>query len=191
MYERIELRFGGIGGQGIITMGILVGHAAVVYDGKYAVQTQSYGPEARGSACRSEVVISNKPIDFPKVLTPDIFVCMSQEAYQKYISDLKKDGYLIVESNLVSHLNSSHPIANTYKIPALKIAEKNFKRPIVANMVMLGALVAITNVVSAEGLKKSIAERFPKYKEINLRAFDTGYSYASKIIGSVNEEKNR
>ena len=183
MSKRIELRFGGLGGQGIITMGVLVGHAAVVYDGKYAVQTQSYGPEARGSACRSEVVISDEPIDYPKVLNPDIFVCMSQEAYHKYISGLKSSGYLIIEENLVKVDEASAPTKKIFKVPAIRMAEKEFNKPIVANIIMLGALVAITGVVSVNGIKRSIVERFPKYDELNLNAFDVGYNYAkSKLL---------
>lgn len=183
MSERIELRFGGLGGQGIITMGVLVGHAAVVYDGKYAVQTQSYGPEARGSACRSEVVISDKPIDYPKVLSPDIFVCMSQEAYHKYIAGLKPSGYLIIEEDLVKVDESSAPTNKIFRVPATKMAEKEFNKPIVANIIMLGALVAVTNIVSVNGIKRSIVERFPKYDELNLKAFDLGYNYTkSKLI---------
>ena len=179
--SRIELRVGGMGGQGIITMAVLVGNATVIYDKKYATQTQSYGPEARGSAAKAEVVIDDKPIDYPKAINPDIFVCFSQEAYKKFSEDLKDNGILIIDEDLVK-ISNEKSTWKIYRIPALRIAEDEMKSSIVANMVMLGALTAITHVAGVESIKKSIAETFPKYDELNISAFNHGYEYAKKLV---------
>ncbi|MGQ4913311.1 MAG: 2-oxoacid:acceptor oxidoreductase family protein [Candidatus Asgardarchaeia archaeon] len=176
----IEFIFGGIGGQGIITMAVLLGHAAVIYDNLNAVQTQSYGPEARGSASRAEVIIKEGRIDYPKVQQADVFVCMSQEAYEKYISMLKKDGVLIIDSDLVHPENP--PTKKIYKIPATKLAEEEIGNRIVANIIMLGAVIAIIDTVTLEAVKKTIAERFPKYITLNYQAFDLGYKYGKSLI---------
>jgi len=178
--EQIEFVFGGLGGQGIITMAVLLGHAAVIYDHLNAVQTQSYGPEARGSASRAEVIISRGKIAFPKVQSADTFVCMSQEAYEKYIPMLKKDGILIVDSDLVDPIRA--PTKKIYKVPATRLAEEEIGNRIVANIIMLGAVIAIIDIVSVDAVKKTIAERFPKYIALNHRAFNLGYKYGKDLI---------
>ncbi len=174
---RYEIRFAGFGGQGIVTMGIILGRAAAIYENLNAVQTQSYGPEARGGASRSEVIISDKPIYYPKVRNPDIFVCMSVEAMEKYLKDLKDGGILIYDSSIIKReVNSDR--YHVYKVPATKLAYDNFKRTIVANIIMLGALIRIKKIVSYESLKKAILDVVPKgTEEMNLKALEIGYNY--------------
>jgi 2-oxoglutarate ferredoxin oxidoreductase subunit gamma len=178
---RIEIRFAGFGGQGIIKAGIITAAAACLYDGKYAVQTQSYGPESRGSVCRSDVVISEEEIDFPKVTEPDILVLMSQHAYDEYAKTVKKGGIVILDSDMVHDKGGIENI-RILRVPAMKIAERIGKK-IVANMVMLGVLAAITGVISKEAFKKSIKANFPKEaEELNLKAFEAGYEYGRKLL---------
>ena len=151
---RKEIRLGGFGGQGIILGGIIIGKAASLFDNAEAVQTQSYGPEARGGASKCEVVISDESIDYPKVNNPDIFVALSHEALIKYLGDLKKNGTLIVDPDMV----------DLYK-----------KVKIVANIVMIGAIVKATGVVSEEAAREAILDSVPKGTEKkNIQAFEAG-----------------
>ncbi|XRO76588.1 2-oxoacid:ferredoxin oxidoreductase subunit gamma [Methanocaldococcus sp. 10A] len=179
---RKEIRLSGFGGQGIILAGVILGRAAALYDKKEAVQTQSYGPEARGGASKSEVVISDEPIDFPKVIKPDILVCLSQQAYDKYKDDIKEGGVLLVDEDLVSTEKMPNVDITMYKIPFTRIASEEIKLPIVANIVMLGALTKLTNIVSKESMEKAILDSVPKgTEEKNLLAFTKGYEFAEKL----------
>lgn len=187
---RWEIRIAGFGGQGIILAGIILGKAAAVYDGIFAIQTQSYGPEARGGASRTEVVVSDKNIDYPKVQRPDIFVAMSHQALMAYINDLKDGGTLIVDPDMVVEdeilqFVRDHKISY-YKAPATKIAVEKIGLRIVANIVMLGALTKITNVVSEDSMKKAITESVPKGTEDkNISAFEAGMSLFEDQEGSA------
>ncbi|MFW9851585.1 MAG: 2-oxoacid:acceptor oxidoreductase family protein [Candidatus Thorarchaeota archaeon] len=180
--SRIEVRFAGFGGQGIGLMGRLVGEAVALYEkNKNSVMTQSYGPESRGGASSSDVVIDTADIDYPKATELDYFVVMSEEAYDKYIPKLKKGGILFVEEDLVSLDEHSKKAKKIYKIPATKIAETLGNR-IFANIVMLGFLCANTkNIVSEEALievmKKKIKARFV---EKNLIAFQKGKEHSQE-----------
>jgi len=177
---RIEIRFAGFGGQGIIKSGIIVASAAAVHSEKNAVQTQSYGPESRGGACKSEVVISEESIDFPKVVDPDILVLMSQHAYNEYADSVKAGGIVILDPDMIPHEKELENV-KVYRVPATRIAEELGKK-IVANIVMLGAFTAITEVLSGEAVKKSIIENIPKgTEELNLKAFEKGYEYGKNI----------
>lgn len=170
---RIEVRIAGFGGQGIVTAGILLGEAAVLIEGKNAVQTQSYGPEARGGASRSEVIISDESIDYPRVVKPDILIAMSQEAYDKYKDDLKANGILIIDEDLVRVQADERVI----RVPATRAAEELGNR-LAANVVMLGALAQISRVVHPNSLRRVIKDRWPKHAELNLKAFDKGMELA-------------
>ncbi|WP_456375255.1 2-oxoacid:ferredoxin oxidoreductase subunit gamma [Methanocaldococcus sp.] len=173
---RKEIRLSGFGGQGIILAGVILGRAASLYDNKEAVQTQSYGPEARGGASKSEIVISDEPIDYPKVIKPDILVCMSQQAYDKYKDDIKEGGILLVDEDLVSTSEKPEVDVKIYKVPFTRIASEEIKLPIVANIVMLGALTKLTKIVSKESMEKAILDSVPKgTEEKNLMAFNIGY----------------
>jgi 2-oxoglutarate ferredoxin oxidoreductase subunit gamma len=178
---RVEVRFAGFGGQGIIKSGIITAAAACIHGDRNAVQTQSYGPESRGGACKSEVVISEEEIDFPKVVEPDILVVMSQHAYNDYIDDIKAGGTVILDPNMIPREKDLKNV-KLFRVPATKIAEE-LGRKIVANIVMLGAFTAITRVLDENALKESIKENIPKgTEELNLTAFEKGYEYGKNLL---------
>ncbi|HUU76109.1 MAG TPA: 2-oxoacid:ferredoxin oxidoreductase subunit gamma [Methanoregulaceae archaeon] len=169
---RHEVRFSGFGGQGIILSAVILGRAAVMYDKKYAVQTQVYGPEARGGASMSAVIIDDQPIMFPKVTNPDIFVIMSQEGFEKYGANAPDDAVMLVDSSLVH----SRPSCRCIEVPATGEAKETLGRVIVANIVMLGALVTATHVVSETSIEKAILDSVPKGTEsLNLKAMKRGF----------------
>ncbi|MEM3731501.1 MAG: 2-oxoacid:ferredoxin oxidoreductase subunit gamma [Candidatus Bathyarchaeia archaeon] len=178
---RVEIRFAGFGGQGIIKSGIITAAAACLYGGKKAVQTQSYGPESRGGACKSEVVISDEEIDFPKVVEPDILVVMSQHAYNEYAEGVKTGGILIIDPDMVPNERSLKDV-KVFRVPATKMAE-DLGRKIVANIVMLGAFIAITNLLDKTAVIESIKANVPKGTEtLNLTAFEKGYEYGKSLV---------
>jgi 2-oxoglutarate ferredoxin oxidoreductase subunit gamma len=182
---RKEIRIAGFGGQGIILAGIVVGKAASLHDGMYAVQTQSYGPEARGGASKTEVVISDEEIDYPKAQNPDILVAMSHEALMAYLHDLKDGGILIIDPDLVIEEDvisfvHDHNI-KLYKAPATRTAEEKIGLKVVANIVMVGAFTKLTQVISLNAARSAIAESVPPGTEKkNLSAFDAGVQIAEE-----------
>lgn len=178
---RFEIRFAGFGGQGIIKSGIIAAAAASIYGGKNAVQTQSYGPESRGGACKSEVVISAEEIDFPKVVEPDVGVIMSQHAYNDYADDMKAGGILILDPDMIPREKDLGNV-RIFHVPATKIAEELGKK-IVANIVMLGAFVAITKALDEDAVRESVKANIPKgTEELNLMAFQKGYDYGKNLV---------
>jgi len=178
---RLEIRVAGFGGQGIIRTGLILAMAACIHGSKNAVQTQSYGPESRGGACKSEVVISDEEIDFPKVLEPDVLIAMSQEAYNAYVDLVKKGGTILLDPDLVQKQKASVGI-QVSRVPATRIAEE-LGKTIVANVVMLGAFASVTNLISAETLRKSVLDNVPKGTEkLNLAAFEKGYKYGKSLV---------
>ena len=178
---RTEIRIGGFGGQGVILAGIILGKAASLFDGNEAVQTQSYGPEARGGASKCEVVISDSEVDYPKVQSPDILIAMSNEALIKYIVDLKDNGTLIVDPGTtdvedVREFIDEHNI-KVHEAPATKTATDEIGLKIVANIVMVGAITKITNVISKDAAIKAIEDSVPKgTEEKNIKAFEAGFN---------------
>jgi 2-oxoglutarate ferredoxin oxidoreductase subunit gamma len=179
--KRIEIRLAGEGGQGMILAGVILAEAAAVYDGQNAVQTQSYGPEARGGASKAEVVISQEDIDYPEVIRADVLVALSQEACDRYASNLKKDGLLIVDRDKVGRI----PVTSAIRAPVTALAEAVTGRAITANVVALGLLVGLTGVVSREAVEKAVAARAPKGTEkINLAALTAGFEEARRILSS-------
>ncbi len=186
MKEKIkEIQFAGFGGQGIVLASYLLGQAITVYENINTSMTQSYGPEARGGACSSGVVIAENPdemVPYPKVTEPDVFVCMSQEAYTTYIDKVKKGGVVIYDSDLVTPDDRINGY-EFYPIPATRKAEEVLSNKIVANCVMLGALQRITNICSDEALKKSIESGVKKdYVELNIKAIELGKKLAEEIL---------
>jgi len=180
---RTEVRFAGFGGQGIIRSGLILAMAACIYSDKNAVQTQSYGPESRGGSCKSEVVIADEEIDFPKVDDPDIVLIMSQAAYHKYIHNVKKGATIFVDPDMVTDRNDP-PNAKVFDIPATKIAEE-LGKTIVANVVMLGALTTITNIVTPESMKNAVLRNIPKGTEkLNMTALEKGFEYGKQLLKS-------
>ena len=180
---RTEIRLGGLGGQGIIKSAVIIGEAATIFDGKEAVQTASYGPESRGSACKAEVIISDTPVDYPLVLTPQIMVALSNDAFHKYKEDLGEGAIAIVDSDLVK-AGKLKPGVQLYQVPAAATAHKVLKNPLVTNVVMLGAFTAITKAVTTEAMEKAIANAFPKYRDLNLRAFAEGMKLGQTALTS-------
>jgi 2-oxoglutarate ferredoxin oxidoreductase subunit gamma len=176
--DRFEIRLAGEGGQGLILAGLILAEAAAVYDGKNAVQTQSYGPEARGGASKAEVVISSGVIDYPKVIAADLLLCMSQEACGKYVYDLKKTGTLLVDSVHVDRV----PTSRAHMVPITKIAEEVTGRRITANIVALGVIVGLTGVVSRKAIEAAVRARAPKGTEaLNLKALQAGLDHADVL----------
>ncbi len=177
-----EVRLSGSGGQGIILAGIILAEAGII-DGKNVIQTQSYGPEARGGASKSEVILGESEIDYPKVINPDIVLAMTQEAANKYVSSMKEDGVVLVDSTYVK--NPPKNVEKLYQIPITQIAKNNVGREIVSNMVALGALVGLTNVVTFEALEKAVLARIPKgTEELNRKALLLGYEEGLKLLNS-------
>ena len=175
-----EVRFSGFGGQGIIRCGLITGKALALYDNKFATMTQSFGPEARGSACSSQLIVSDERILYPYIDKPDILIAMSQEAYEKYESELSSRGTLLIDKDLVKSKSPRNNI-KLYSIPSTRFAE-NLGNRITANLVMLGFFSSMTSIVSAEAMKKAIPGLVPeRYIDLNYRAFDKGYDYGEEL----------
>lgn len=176
--NRTEIRLAGEGGQGMILAGIILAEAAAIHDGKNAVQTQSYGPEARGGASKSEVVISDGEIDHPEVIQADVLVTLSKQAFKKFANTVKPDGLLIVDEDKVDA--SSAPKA--IRIPITRMAFETTGRVITANTVALGVLVELTGVVSKDAIEKAIMARAPRgTEEMNHKALAAGFAAAAKF----------
>jgi 2-oxoglutarate ferredoxin oxidoreductase subunit gamma len=176
--DRCEIRLAGEGGQGMILAGIILAEAAAIYDNKNAIQTQSYGPEARGGASKSEVIIGRGEIDYPKVIDADVMVAMSQEACDTYSTTLKKDGLLIVDEEKVGRV----PTTRAIKVPVTRLAIEATGKVIAANVVALGVLVGLTQVVTREALEKAVTARAPKgTEEMNRAALEAGFSAADQL----------
>jgi len=175
MGYRYEIRLSGSGGQGLILAGIILAEAAGIYDGKYVCQSQSYGPEARGGASKSEVIISDEEIDYPKALKPDVLLAMNQNSCDLYCFDLKPNGILIVDSTFVKQL----PTTKTIAIPFTSMARKELGKEMVANVVALGSLVFITGAVSLKSLEAALVNRAPRgTEELNRKAMELGVQLA-------------
>jgi 2-oxoglutarate ferredoxin oxidoreductase subunit gamma len=183
MAERYEIRFSGAGGQGLITAGIILAEAASIIEGKNAVQSQSYGPEARGGASKSEVIISDKPIDYPKATVVDACLAMTQEAADKYANGIKEGGLLLLDSDFVKR----EPQGNfkVYKMPIMRTAKDDIGREIVANVVALGAMIALTGVVSREAGETAVLSKVPAaFKELNQKAYRLGFEKVKALMES-------
>jgi len=161
--------------------GDILGKAATLYDGKHATMMQTYGPEARGGSCSSQVIISGSEILFPSIREPEVLVCMSQEGYTKNVKTLRRGGTLIWDTDLVKSRKSAAGLT-TYNIPATRFAEE-LGNAMMANIVMLGFLAAVENVVSPDALREAVADSVPPAtKESNLKAFDRGREYGEAIL---------
>ena len=177
MSDRYEIRFSGSGGQGLILAGVIFAEAATIHDNLNAVQSQSYGPEARGGASKSEVIISDKTIDFPKATAIDLQLSLTQEACTKYYKDVKGTGTLLVDEDFVKDVP-----AGTFKVirlPIIRTASEEIGKAFVANIVAIGAIAAITGQVSYGAVEKAVLSRVPKGTEdLNKRALKAGYDLA-------------
>jgi len=176
--KRFEIRLAGEGGQGLILAGLILAEAAAIYDGKNATQVQTYGPEARGGASRSEVVISNGDIDMPKVIAADLLLAMSQEACDKYFREMNTDGILLVDSGQVTRV----PTTRALRIPITAIAESVTGRRITANIAALGIIVGLTGVVSRDAIRQAVTARAPRgTEEMNIKALEAGFAEAERV----------
>lgn len=177
MPYRYEIRLSGSGGQGLILMGIILAEAIGIYDGKYVAQTQSYGPEARGGSSKSEVIVSDEEIDYPKAMSVDLLLAMNQKSCDDFYPDLKPEGLLIVDSTFINQV----PTPKAFQIPFTRIAREKFKREVVANIIALGALSQLTPVVSAKAIESAVLARVPKGTEkLNRDALRAGMGAAKK-----------
>lgn len=181
--EKTEVKIGGFGGQGVILTGFVIGKAASIFDQKNATMTQSFGPEARGSSCSSQVIISDQPILYPYVKRPNVMVIMSQEAFVKFSPQLDPNGKLLIEEELVDP-KGVPPTVKIYGIPATRIAEE-LGRKVVLNMVMAGFFTSVTNLVSKNAMRKAIETSVPKGTEpLNLMAFEKGFEWGILKLSS-------
>ena len=171
-----EIRIAGFGGQGVILSAIILGRAASIHQGAFATMTQSFGPEARGGACSAQLILSESPVLYPYVTKPDILVVMSQEAYTRFVPELKDGGTLIVEQDLV-RVSELKPNTRVFSIPATRLAEELGKR-MVLNSVMVGFFTAVTQLLSKEAVSKAVSDSVPSsFRELNLKAFEKGFEY--------------
>ncbi len=190
LQQLTEIRVAGFGGQGVIMAASVIGKAASIVDGGFATMTQNFGPEARGGACSAQLVLSNTPVLYPYVTRPDILVVMSQEAYVKFAPELKPGGIMLIEQELV-RVHGKGPNVKVFGIPATRLAEQAGKR-MVLNVVMVGFFGAITGIFTKESLRNAVEDSVPAaFRELNDRAFDTGYEYGLKHLstGALTEDQ--
>jgi len=172
--SRHELRIAGFGGQGVITAGYVLANAASIHEGKHALMTQSYGPEARGGACKADIIISDEPIDYPKTSSLDYLVALSVDAYTMFNEEVREGGAIIYDGGFVSIPDAHRKRGVSFHgVPAAEVAEE-LGSPLSANMVMLGSLLRVTGVVGPDAVREAIRERFPRRAAVNLEALERG-----------------
>jgi len=178
-----EVRIAGFGGQGVILSAIVLGKAASIHQGEFATMTQNFGPEARGGACSAQLVLSDKPVLYPYVTSPDVLVVMSQEAYVKFAPELKDGGTLLIERDLV-RVTDIPAQTRIYSVPATRLAEELGKR-MVLNIVMVGFFTAVTRLLDPDAVRKAVADSVPAtFRELNLKAFEKGYEYGNAALAA-------
>jgi len=177
---RYEIRLSGAGGQGLILAGKIIAEAAVIFQDLNATQSQSYGPEARGGASRSEVVISDEEIDYPKTSKVDLLLAMTQEAFDKYLHEVKDDGMIIIDSGYVK--SGGEEVLKVFSVPITEIAEKETGRSLTANIVALGVITILSKIITEVAVKEAIMARVPKgTEEMNLKAFAAGIRIGNEL----------
>ena len=178
--ERLRMVFSGSGGQGVITAAIILAEAAVLHEGLNAVQSQSYGAEARGGATRSDIIIADATIDYPKVIQPNLLVCLTQDAYNKFYDIIRPGGLLITDTRYVKIHKKVD--AQQKEIPIYNSVMEKIGKPIVFNIAMLGALINITNLVSPESIMKVLEKRIPSdFLDMNRQALDLGLALGEEF----------
>ncbi|OGB60347.1 MAG: pyruvate ferredoxin oxidoreductase [Caldithrix sp. RBG_13_44_9] len=188
MKKNIEIRIAGFGGQGIIMAGYIIGKAAAIYDNKHSTLIQSFGPEARGSSCSAQVIISETQILYPYLIRPDISILLSRDSYEKFNGELKDGGIMLIEKDLVQLQEHSKNIS-IYDIPATRLAEE-MGRKIVTNIIMVGFFAACTQITSYEASKKAVESSVPPGTEaLNLKAFETGFEYGNKLLAEPQKSR--
>ena len=181
-----EIILTGFGGQGIVLAGRILGEAASLGDHRASTFVQSYGPESRGGECTAQVILSDRPIHYPYVRRPDILLCMSQSGYDKYIGQFREDGTLITEEDLVR--TRPLPEANLFPIPATRFAEEMGKA-MMANIIMIGFLIAVTEIVSGGAVRSAVRNAVPQgTEEMNVRAFEKGHEFGRAVLKSLQKK---
>lgn len=183
MIGRYEIRLGGSGGQGLILAGVILGEASSIFDGKNAVQSQSYGPEARGGMSKSDVIISDEDIDFPKAYTVNLLLALTQQSFTGYIKDVVAGGIVVYDSDRVKETKEGN--YRLVGLPIIATATGDIGKAFVANIVSLGAIVELTGVVSKESIEKAVLKRAPRgTEEMNKKALHAGYELVKKFTAS-------
>jgi len=184
--DKTEIRVGGLGGQGVILCGMIIGKAASIFDGKHATLIQAFGPEARGSACSAQVTVADEAIGYPYVKNPDVLIVMSPDAYTQFAPQLKPGGVLLYEKELITLDDKLPAGVKALGIPATRFAEELGRR-LVLNIVMTGFFAGVTGVVSFDAVEKAVKSSVPKGTEdLNLRAFRKGYEYGRDQVAAGN-----
>ena len=182
--NRFELRLSGTGGQGIITLGKILGYGLAMGNGYYVTQTQSYGPEARGGSSRADLVISSMPISYPKTESLDLLVALSPAACNSYYRFLKRDGILLVDTTLVKQPPTNHFLG----MPFTGLAQEKMGNPMTINTLVLGAVTHMLPFADRRAMRKALEENLPpKILELNLKAFNLGHRQAKKELGEAPE----
>jgi 2-oxoglutarate ferredoxin oxidoreductase subunit gamma len=183
MTFRYEMRLSGEGGQGLVLAGKILAEAAAIYDDRNATQSQSYGPEARGGASKSEVIISDGDIDYPKAENLALLLALTQEALDKYLKDLRPGGLLIIDSGAVTRIPEGE--WRVIRVPLVESAKEKLGKPIVANIIALGVIARLSKAVTEEAVEQAILTRVPRgTEELNRNAFHLGLDMASEISGA-------
>ncbi len=177
-----EIRIAGFGGQGVILAATVIGKAAAIHQGAYATMTQNFGPEARGGSSSAAVILSPEPIAYPYVARPDVLVVLSQEAYTRFLPELKPGGTLIVERDLVS-IDRVPTGIRVYSVPATRLAEELGRKIVVA-----GFFGAVTALLDPDALRQAVADSVPpSFRDLNLRAFDKGDEHGATLVHALAE----
>jgi 2-oxoglutarate ferredoxin oxidoreductase subunit gamma len=176
-----EIRIAGFGGQGVILAAAVIGKAAAIFQGGYATMVQAFGPEARGGSSSAQVILSDEPVLYPYITTPDILVVMSQEAADRFTPQLKPGGILITEQELV-RVDRYPPGVRAFGVPATRMAEE-LGRKMVMNVVMTGFFGAVACLFPPDALRKAVADSVPQAtQKLNLQAFEKGFEYGSQLV---------
>ena len=184
-----EIRISGFGGQGVILAGYIIGKAAAVMEGRHATLNQSFGPEARGSACSAQLIVSDQPVTYPYVRRTDILIAMSQDAFRRFAGEVRDGGLVLMDDSLVTC--PPDPRLRTLGAPATRTAEQLGRR-IVSNMVMVGLFAATTGIVTTGAAREAVRTSVPSgTEEINLKAFDRGVEMGRALVAprSLQEAK--
>ena len=182
---RAEIKVAGFGGQGVILAGVILGKAASIYDHLHATMIQSFGPEARGSACAAQIMIDQAPIAYPYIKHPSILIVFNQDAYNLFAHQLCENGILIYEESIVA-LGHLHPKStSTYGVPAARIAEE-IGRSLVQNIVMVGAFAGLVDLISFDAIERAVCDSIPRGTEdLNMKALERGHAFAQDLVGVV------
>jgi 2-oxoglutarate ferredoxin oxidoreductase subunit gamma len=190
MKKNTEIRIAGFGGQGIILSGYIIGKAAAIFDNKFSTLIQSFGPEARGSSCSAQLLISDNQILYPYLVQPEISIILSTDAFDKFGGELKTGGIMLIEKDLVQPEKVPKGI-KMYAVPATRLAEE-MGRKIVMNIITVGFFSATTGITSYEATRKAVETSVPPgTEEVNLRAFDTGYDYGKELVEKEKSKAKR